>query len=117
MFRSRLAPCPKFLLTCLSLVMIQPARGGHASEQDEVRRAVQSGQALPFQVVRERISRYCGSCEVLEAKLHEAAQDGRHLLVYEIKAITSDGQVLKLEVDAASGEIFKLKHKGSRAAR
>lgn len=102
----------KCLLCGLALGAALSAQAGGESEQDEARRAVQAGQALPFQSVRERVTRYCGNCELLEAKLHEEKEDGRHFLVYEIKAITPDGQVLKLEIAAASGEILKVKRKG-----
>ena len=105
-FLKRLACC------CLALSAAGPLQASHDSEQDEVRRAVQAGQALPFQTVRERVSRHCGDCEVLQAKLHEEKEDGRRFLVYAIKAIAADGRIVKLELDAATGEILKVRHKG-----
>lgn len=111
-------PAPDFMscLKCLAccgfaLGVIGPLYA-HDLEQDVVRHAVQAGEALPFQMVRERVSRYCSGCEVLQAKLHEEKEDGRRFLIYDIKALAADGRVIKLELNAATGEILKVKHKG-----
>lgn len=112
MSRCVLLPYLKFILCGLALGAVLPAQASHESEQDEVRRAVQAGQALPFQTVRERVSRHCGDCEILQAKLHAAKEDGRRFLVYDIKAIAADGRIIKLELDAATGELLKVRHKG-----
>ncbi|MEN3070131.1 hypothetical protein [Uliginosibacterium sediminicola] len=104
--------CLKIARCALVLGAMLPTHAAQQSEQDDARYAVQAGLALPFQAVRERVARYCGNCELLEAKLHEEKEDGRRFLVYEIKAITPDGQVLKMKIAAANGEILKIKRKG-----
>ncbi|WP_141239771.1 PepSY domain-containing protein [Candidatus Dactylopiibacterium carminicum] len=57
------------------------------------------------------MSGFCG-CEILEAKLHDEKEDGQRFLVYEIKALRPDGQILKLEMHARTGALLKVKRKG-----
>lgn len=96
---------------CCVLLLFCPALAAQESEQNAARRAVQTGQALPFPAVRERVDRYC-ACEILEAKLHEEEQGGQHFLIYKMKLIKPGGQILKLEMNAATGEILTVKSKG-----
>jgi uncharacterized membrane protein YkoI len=80
-------------------------------DQDGARQAVEAGQALPYSEVQARLRQAC-DCQILEAKLHPENEHGRRFLVYEIKAISSGGQLFKLEMDAASGEVLHMKSKG-----
>jgi uncharacterized membrane protein YkoI len=80
-------------------------------DQDGARRAVEAGQALPYAEVQARLRQAC-DCQILEARLHPENEHGRRFLVYEIKAISSAGQLFKLEMDAASGEVLHMKSKG-----
>lgn len=78
-----------------------------------MREALQSGEVLPFARLQERIVKAC-NCRILAARLENEKGDGRRLLIYEVKGLQADGRILKLEVDAQSGSILKLKRKGYR---
>ncbi len=84
---------------------------GDTFDHDLARSALQSGQAMPFTEVHGRLKKLC-DCQVLEAKLHPEKAHGISLLVYEIKALKPNGQIVKLEMNAASGEILQMKSKG-----
>ena len=67
-------------------------------DHERVRRAVESGQVLALPTVLERLSREHPG-QVLDVDLE---QDGDHL-VYEIKLLKSDGQLVHLKLDARTG--------------
>ncbi|NSL53939.1 PepSY domain-containing protein [Uliginosibacterium aquaticum] len=100
---------PALLTAALALGWPAGASAGDKFEQDRARAALQSGQAMSFAAVQERLHKAC-DCQVLEAKLHPEKDSSG--LIYEIKALRPDGQILKLEMNAASGEILRMKNKG-----
>lgn len=75
----------------------------HAGEDDELERlreAVLRGQVLPLSTLREKLrARFPG--EIVKTELD--IEDGR--FVYEFKVLQSGGQLLEIEMDAATGEI------------
>ncbi|PWC12374.1 peptidase [Brenneria roseae subsp. americana] len=87
------------------------ALAGDKHEQDLARSALQSGQAIPFATVQSRLMEEC-QCQVLEAKLHSEKKHDDKWFIYEIKAITPNGRIVKLEMDARSGNILRMKNKG-----
>lgn len=63
--------------------------------------AVASGQILPLAEILERAqARYPG--RVIQIELDD--DDGR--MVYEVELVTTDGRLIELELDAASGDIL-----------
>ncbi len=102
----------RLLLCCLLVLPAAIALAGeHGLDQDSARAALQSGQAMSYARLQDLLSARM-DCRILEARLHPEKDKGQMRMIYEIKAIRSDGQILKLELDAASGEILKLKNKG-----
>ncbi|MGC3964146.1 MAG: PepSY domain-containing protein [Rhodocyclaceae bacterium] len=101
----------KLLCALAACLMAAPATAGDRFEQDRARAAVQSGQAMSFARVQERMTAECG-CQVLEAKLHDEKDHGVRYLVYEIKALASNGQIVKVEMNAQTGEVLRMKRKG-----
>lgn len=97
------------VLVCIGMLQGLPAWAG--MEQDEVRWAVESGMAMPFHEIQARMQNFC-HCRILEAKLHWEEKKGHRFLVYEIKAISPDDRLLKLQLEARNGEILYLKQKG-----
>lgn len=83
-------------------VLLAPAVP-HAGEDDELERlreAVLRGQVLPLSTLREKLrARFPG--EIVKTELD--IEDGR--FVYEFKVLQSGGQLLEIEMDAATGEI------------
>jgi uncharacterized membrane protein YkoI len=72
------------------------------SDHDRARDAVQAGQVLPLKTVLERLEREQPG-QVLEVELER--DDGRW--IYEVKLLQSGGRLVKLELDARSGEVLK----------
>lgn len=89
--------------TVLVLAMVWSAgilardRGDH----ERAREAVVAGQILPLRTVLERLEREQAG-QVLEIELESAGTRW----VYEVKLLQPDGQLLKLEVDAGTGEVI-----------
>ena len=81
-----------------------PALAG--GDHDRARAAVQAGEVLPLKTVLERVARSHPG-EVLEVELER--EDGRW--VYEIKLLQAGGQLVKLEVDAATAEVLRSKRR------
>ncbi|MDQ7988180.1 MAG: hypothetical protein REI09_00990 [Candidatus Dactylopiibacterium sp.] len=107
-------PCalrPPHALVALGLWLAAPAWAGHGGDQDFARAATQTGEAMPFARVQQRLATLC-ECRVLEARLKHEKDDGLRFLIYDIKALQPDGVIVKLQMHAATGEILKYKHKG-----
>ncbi len=85
-----------------------PARAD--GDQDRARAAVQSGEVLPLRTLVERLAREHPG-EVLEVELER--EDGRW--VYEIKLLQPGGRLVKLEVDAATGQVLRLRERSRRS--
>lgn len=80
----------------------------HASgDHDRARAAVQGGQVLPLKTLLERLERTHPG-QVLEVEMDR--DDGRW--VYEVRLLLADGRLLKLDVDAASGEVLRRRDRG-----
>lgn len=107
--------CRNTILYCVLPIFCMlyglPVRAG--MDQDEARQAVESGMALPFSRIQERMQNFC-QCRILEAKLHWEEKKGRRFLVYEIKAISPEDRILKLQLEAVNGEILQIKQKGTK---
>jgi uncharacterized membrane protein YkoI len=85
----------------LALALCAPL--AHAdTDQDRARAAVQAGQVLSLKTVLDRLEREHPG-QVLEVELEQ--EQGRWL--YEIKLIEPGGRLVKLELDAASGEVLR----------
>lgn len=93
-----------------SLALLLATAPAHAdSDQDRARAAVQAGQVLPLKTVLERLEREHPG-QVLEVELER--DDGRW--VYEVKLLQAGGRLVKLELDAGSGEVLKRRERDGR---
>jgi uncharacterized membrane protein YkoI len=72
-------------------------RGDH----ERAREAVVAGQILPLRTVLERLEREQAG-QVLEIELE--SEDRRW--IYEVKLLQPGGQLMRLEVDAGTGEVI-----------
>lgn len=80
------------------------AQAGRKDDHDRARAAVQAGEVLPLPALLERLQRtHPGG--VLELELER--EHGRW--IYEVKLLQPDGQLLKLEVDAATAQVLKVR--------
>lgn len=95
-----------FLVAALAVGAAAPASG---SDHDRARRAVEEGRILPLKEILARAQgAYPG--QVIEAEL----EDEGGMVVYEIKMLTTDGRVLKLSYNAATGELLKTRARGGQ---
>jgi len=70
------------------------------------RQALQQGKVLPLRTVLDKVEREHQG-QVLKIEFEQ--EDGR--FIYEIRLLQQDGRLVKLEVDASSGQVLKIKRK------
>lgn len=88
----------------LSFIVVRPASADEA-DQDRAREALEKGEARPLIEVLEKVeAMYRG--EALDVELEEEEHDGVRQLVYEIKLLTPDGNLLNLYFDAQSLDLI-----------
>lgn len=115
-----LAPAALALTLALAVVLVlapTAARAGREGDHDRARAAVQAGEVLPLPTLLERLQRTHPG-QVLELELERerepergrAGQTGRW--IYEVKLLRADGQLLKLEVDAATAQVLRVRGDG-----
>ncbi len=104
---------PRIVLAALLLTgLAQPsAWSSDSRDHERARAAVEAGQVLPLPTLLERLRRTHPG-QVLELELER--DDGRW--TYEVKLLQANGQLLKLEVDAATGQVLEVKRKDGRKA-
>lgn len=85
----------------LTAVLSAGAQARDRGDHERAREAVVAGQILPLRTVLERLEREHAG-QVLEIELE--SEDRRW--VYEVKLLQSGGQLLKLEIDAGTGEVI-----------
>ncbi len=95
-----------FLIAALAVGAAAPAS---ASDHDRARRAVEEGRILPLKEILAR-AQAVSPGQVIEAEL----EDEGGLVVYEIRILTTDGRVMKLHYDAATGALLKTKDRNGR---
>lgn len=103
------APILSTLAALLALVLTSPLALAD-NDQDRARAAVQAGDVLPLKTVLERLERDHPG-QVLEVELEQ--DDGRW--IYEIKLLQPGGRLVKLELDAASGEVLRRKERSRKS--
>jgi hypothetical protein len=96
----RLAAVSLLLAGCV----LQLAWADGRDDHERARAAVLAGEVLPLATVLERLQRTHPG-QVLELELDR--EDGRW--IYEIKLLQPGGQLLKLEVDARTGQVLAAK--------
>jgi hypothetical protein len=97
------------LLTGLAL---SGAWASDKHDHEKARAAVEAGQVLPLPTLLERLRRTHPG-QVLELELER--DDGRW--IYEVKLLQANGQLLKLEVDAATAQVLQVKRRAAREPR
>lgn len=103
----------RLLSTVLALGLGLLCATAHADrDQDRALAAVQAGQVLPLKTLLDRLERDHPG-QLLEVELED--DDG--LLVYEVKLLQPDGRLVKLKVDAATGEVLGQRVRAGDRAR
>ncbi len=84
------------------------ADGDHA----RARAAREAGDILPLERIIEEARRQTGDGVILDVELED---EGRW--IYEVKALSPDGRIVKLEYDARTGALLKEKRRRGDDAR
>ncbi len=82
------------------------ARAGERADHDLARAAVQAGEVMPLSTLLERLQ-HSHPGQVLRVELER--EDGRW--AYELRLLQPGGRLLKLEVDARTGEVLEVKER------
>lgn len=100
----------KPLLAGLVLAGLLGAPIAQASEKDHerARQAVQAGQVMPLPAVLDKLSATHPG-QVLAVELDRKRKDGSDGWIYEIRLLQTDGQLIKLELDAKTAEVLRSK--------
>lgn len=105
-----LRSCCAAVAFVLALLPVPGAAGDRRDDdQDRARAAVQAGEVMPLPALLERVQRSHPG-QVLRVELER--DDGRW--IYELRLLQPDGRLLKLEVDARSGEVLEAKPQRER---
>jgi len=97
----------RLAVLALALPLLTPAaRADDRRDHERARAAVQAGLVLPLPALLERVQRHTPG-QVLEVELEQ--EDGRW--IYELKLLQPGGQLVKLEVDAATGKLLTIKRR------
>ena len=90
------------------------------SDHERARVALEGGNIAPLSLILERVERlYEG--RVIEVELEdeddEGDPDAAPGYIYEIKQLTPQGNVLKLEMDASTMKLLRVKGRGAERAK
>lgn len=107
--RSRRARLPGAVALAAALLGCAGAAMADRDDHQRVRQAVLAGEVLPLPQLLERVQRSHPG-QVLELELDR--DDGRW--IYEIKLLQPGGHLVRLEVDARTAEVLRLRGKDTR---
>ncbi len=94
---------------CLALITLPGARASDDRDHERARAAVQAGEVLPLPTLLDKLGRTHPG-QVLELELER--EEGRW--VYEVKLLQADGRLLKLALDARTGQVLELRRQRER---
>lgn len=108
--RRRLVPSPWWAtVVVVGMLLVTPAWADRKGDHDRARAAVLAGEVMPLPDVLTRLQRSHPG-QVLELELER--EDGRW--IYEVKLLRSDGQLLRLELDARTAQVLRERRKGGK---
>ncbi|MBK1837474.1 PepSY domain-containing protein [Azospirillum sp. YIM B02556] len=91
------------------ILLLGAGPGARAGDDHErARTALREGRILPLERIVESARRQFGG-EVLDVDLEGEDGGKEDGFRYELKLIAPDGRILKLDYDAASGELLRVK--------
>lgn len=93
----------------LGALAVSGARASDKTDHERARAAVQAGEVLPLPTLLQKLQRTHPG-QVLELELER--DDGRW--IYEVKLLQANGRLLKLELDASTAEVLKVKPERTR---
>ncbi|BAI73812.1 hypothetical protein AZL_a02810 (plasmid) [Azospirillum sp. B510] len=96
---------PALLLLPVLLATAGPAARAD-DDHERARAALREGRILPLERIVESARQRFGG-KVLDVDLEGEEEDGG--FHYELKLITADGRIMKLDYDAATGELLRIR--------
>ncbi len=103
-------------LIVLGLMSAPGAVRADSKDQHRAQKALKAGQIVPLRKMLGSVEdRYEG--DVLEVELDDERVNGVKIWIYEIKLLTPQGNVLKMDIDAKTMEILLIKGRGAEKAR
>lgn len=102
-----LPPAFAAMVTLLGALAFPCAWASDQHDHERARAAVQAGEVMPLPALLERVQRVHPG-QVLELELER--EGGRW--IYEVKLLQAGGQLIKLELDAKTGQVLRVKDKG-----
>jgi len=110
--RQLLAVVPTALLL---LSAVSGAAAADDSDHERAREALKAGEIRPLKDIVGTVQSRCGG-RVIEVELARRSRDGRRIWLYQIRMLTPKGDVLGLDVNAATTEILEVKGRGAPRA-
>jgi hypothetical protein len=105
----RLCVGTRMLVVALAaLLTFLPAGASDPRDHERARAAVQAGEVLPLPLLLERLQRTHPG-QVLELELER--EHGRW--IYEVKLLQPGGQLLKLALDAGTGQVLEARRRNA----
>lgn len=103
-FSRRPATAPRLLTACLLTLAaaLGTAQASDREDHDRAQSAVRAGEAMPLVQLLARIAKDHPG-QVMKVELEH--EDGR--LVYEVKLLQADGQLVKLLLDARTAKVLR----------
>lgn len=101
-----------------ALLVVSGAAGaafGDDSDHERAREALQAGEIQPLKDIVGSVESHC-SGRVIEVELEQRALGGQQIWLYELRMLTPTGDVLGLDVNAATTEILGVKGRGASSA-
>jgi uncharacterized membrane protein YkoI len=102
-------------LACLALLAYASLYADGADDQhdhDRARHALVAGEILPLRTILEQLEREQPG-QVMEVELEQ-----KHgVWIYEVKLLRPDTSLLKLKIDARTGEVVGMKQRAWKAQR
>lgn len=91
---------------CLSPPLATASDDG-PPDHEQARLAVERGEVLPLKQLMERLERQRPGGQILEVELERGHRGRGNGWVYEIKQMEAGGQIVKIRLDARTGEVLE----------
>jgi uncharacterized membrane protein YkoI len=102
-----------FGVVAAALILTQGAATAAVADEDHerAREALQAGEIRPLKEIVESVQHRCGG-KVIEVELDQNPGNGRRLWLYQLHMLMPTGNVLRLDVDAATTQILEVEGQG-----
>jgi uncharacterized membrane protein YkoI len=94
---------------------VSPAAADEDHDHERARKALEAGEIRPLKEIVGDVQHRCGG-KVIEVELEEASHDGQRVWLYQLRMMMPKGDVWRLDVDAATTAILKVKGRGAEGA-